>query len=633
MEEIVSDETYKYWYGSLKGAINLLYYNSRNSAKTRLERGRVSAGIHDIKTDDILEIWDKQDGKCAYSGIPLNYDINEWRLSINRIDENMGYTKDNINLVPIELNSRAGWNDDKISDMLRILDMNIIENNISFDLVTTRKVYGKQEKVIIDGCKHFNCTLCGKIKKEEAFGKKPINGCKECISERMSKARDTPRGMMQILLQTAKNSTNFRKSKKNSYKRDHTFDIDFDFLVELYKKQKGLCAYSGLPLQFGSYKEKNWTISLERKNPLKGYTKDNVCLICKEFNSADQTAKLSKPTYGSAGWSREKFLLFLAFVKHKHGLIPDEELPKIVANSAKRYTVKNYGKKSKTIRPVRDFHTKYRNNKYGEVWKLTSPGGKSYIYSTDVLNQERSQVFNIIKKYRNKAINVEIKEHGQDKILAEVILTCPKDKHKEFRKLMIREYNTIEPNGLNPKPSKLHTEDTTDGIADTLKKKAQKLRKGHDGRDLPLYMKFTDTNDRTGYEIKGHPLHENRKYFVNKKKTLDQLYEEALAFLNQLNAKLDANKASTSSVPVEEETKEPPASALPKGVYYFGAGKKKIKAQIQYNKEVRVLGTFDVSQAEEAHQLYLKFKNAIDLEKKGGPKVDFGDIKGVKRKK
>ena len=207
-----------------------MYYNSRNSAKSRLEKGRVSAGIHDIKVEDIMDLWNKQDGKCAISGIPMNYDINEFRLSIDRIDNDLGYIKENIRLVPIEINSVAGWSEEKIIDMLRILDMGIEENPVCFDIIKTQqKEYDKQKCVVIDGCDHYNCTLCGIVKPFDQFYFKTINGCKDCVKNRYNKTKEDPRGMIQALLQGAKNSTNIRKAKNTAYKRDHTFDIDFDF--------------------------------------------------------------------------------------------------------------------------------------------------------------------------------------------------------------------------------------------------------------------------------------------------------------------------------------------------------------------------------------------------------------------
>lgn len=39
-----------------------------------------------------------------------------------------------------------------------------------------------------------------------------------------------------------------------------------------------------IPMNFGSYKEISWTISAERLNNSIGYTKENVVLVCWEFN-------------------------------------------------------------------------------------------------------------------------------------------------------------------------------------------------------------------------------------------------------------------------------------------------------------------------------------------------------------
>ena len=92
-------------------------------------------------------------------------------------------------------------------------------------------------------------------------------------------------------------------------------DLTFDDLVTLYRSQKGLCAYSGLPLKFGNSKDTNWKISLERMDPKKGYTKDNVCLIAYEFNTGDKRILYNDDYTGSCGWSREKFQYVFEHIK------------------------------------------------------------------------------------------------------------------------------------------------------------------------------------------------------------------------------------------------------------------------------------------------------------------------------
>lgn len=68
-------------------------------------------------------------------------------------------------------------------------------------------------------------------------------------------------------------------------------------------------------MQFGTYLENNWTASIERKDPLKGYTKDNVCLICVEFNTGDKSILYKNNDSGSCGWTKDKFKIFYNNIK------------------------------------------------------------------------------------------------------------------------------------------------------------------------------------------------------------------------------------------------------------------------------------------------------------------------------
>jgi hypothetical protein len=90
-------------------------------------------------------------------------------------------------------------------------------------------------------------------------------------------------------------------------------EIDFNFLAEIFNNQHGLCAYSGIPLNFGDCRTTNWVCSLERLNVYNGYTKENVCLVASEFNTGDQTRiyKEHNKYRGNCGWSKEKFEYFI----------------------------------------------------------------------------------------------------------------------------------------------------------------------------------------------------------------------------------------------------------------------------------------------------------------------------------
>ena len=62
----------------------------------------------DLTYDYIVELWNKQNGICALSGIPMTYTLKEGRtptnVSIDKIDRTLGYTQGNIQLVCMACN-------------------------------------------------------------------------------------------------------------------------------------------------------------------------------------------------------------------------------------------------------------------------------------------------------------------------------------------------------------------------------------------------------------------------------------------------------------------------------------------------------------------------------------------------
>lgn len=60
-----------------------------------------------ISTSDLLDLWEKQNGKCYYTGYDMEYwyihykegkeaDKEKWQVSCDRLDNNRGYEKENI---------------------------------------------------------------------------------------------------------------------------------------------------------------------------------------------------------------------------------------------------------------------------------------------------------------------------------------------------------------------------------------------------------------------------------------------------------------------------------------------------------------------------------------------------------
>jgi hypothetical protein len=114
---------------------------------------------------------------------------------------------------------------------------------------------------------------------------------------------------MQKIVGHASDRTKNWKKENDPRGGDSDFELSFEVLTELYRDQGGRCAYSGLPFDFGTKHRKP---SLERKDPLKPYTKDNVCLIWMVWNTIDTIAITKhgiddiKPGERQS-WSKEKF--------------------------------------------------------------------------------------------------------------------------------------------------------------------------------------------------------------------------------------------------------------------------------------------------------------------------------------
>ena len=81
---------------------------TRASTKTRNSNG-CNYQQSEITIEYLIELWEKQRGRCYYLNVPMNT-RGEWQVSVERIDESKGYTKDNIVLATLETqNAHAQW--------------------------------------------------------------------------------------------------------------------------------------------------------------------------------------------------------------------------------------------------------------------------------------------------------------------------------------------------------------------------------------------------------------------------------------------------------------------------------------------------------------------------------------------
>lgn len=81
-----------------------------------------------LTLEDLKSVWDSQEGKCVYSKvnleIPKNRGINNpiYTSSLDRIDSNKGYTKDNIQFISIAMNHmKNSMTDIEMRELINIL--------------------------------------------------------------------------------------------------------------------------------------------------------------------------------------------------------------------------------------------------------------------------------------------------------------------------------------------------------------------------------------------------------------------------------------------------------------------------------------------------------------------------------
>lgn len=86
------------------------------AARSRAEKKNIP---FTITKDDILELWENQNGKCAISNIPMTFEIDNGRVftnvSVDQKNPGQGYTKENTQLICQAVNQlKSDWDMDTV---------------------------------------------------------------------------------------------------------------------------------------------------------------------------------------------------------------------------------------------------------------------------------------------------------------------------------------------------------------------------------------------------------------------------------------------------------------------------------------------------------------------------------------
>lgn len=145
-----------------------------------------------------------------------------------------------------------------------------------------RHVYDKPINVTL------TCAMCKEEKNSSDFhaDKSSKSGCqtycKNCSKIKMAKFASTFNGFMTLLWADLQNNAKNRNIKVDISKQD---------IIDLYKKQKGLCALTDIKMTHEKYtnsgreKRSIHNISVDRIESKKHYTKDNIQLVSSIVNT------------------------------------------------------------------------------------------------------------------------------------------------------------------------------------------------------------------------------------------------------------------------------------------------------------------------------------------------------------
>lgn len=82
-------------------------------------------------------------------------------------------------------------------------------------------------------------------------------------------------------------------AKQHSEKRNHTYDIDLEYLKDLWEKQNGICPFTKQKLELRTHSNKEkanpYSASLDRIDNTKGYIRGNIRFVALIFNYARNT--------------------------------------------------------------------------------------------------------------------------------------------------------------------------------------------------------------------------------------------------------------------------------------------------------------------------------------------------------
>eukprot|EP00397_Hematodinium_sp_SG-2012_P039407 GEMP01043018.1.p1 GENE.GEMP01043018.1~~GEMP01043018.1.p1 ORF type:complete len:458 (+),score=30.25 GEMP01043018.1:139-1512(+) len=318
---------------TLRGTMVRFLYNAKGSAAKRSKMpSREKAGDFDLTLNYLLNLWDKQKGRCEYSDIVMNVELyTHWRISLERRDNTLGYVPGNVAFICAEFNTSdrslsakslsvlgsSTWSKEKVQSLPRTIDSSFPLDEEDLYITILPQTYRAKRRRSpstreITPTGDLSCISCQQFKPLKDFNAdrkssvKKQSWCRSCQFAHTTSFF----GFFITRLFSAKRGAKVRTAKGRVIAGE--FDLTIDYILNLYRHQKGLCFYSGARLSLQP--RSDWLCSIERLDNKRGYVDGNVALICGEFQSGDSSYKAKLPVKGTAQWSKEKVAMLLQYL-------------------------------------------------------------------------------------------------------------------------------------------------------------------------------------------------------------------------------------------------------------------------------------------------------------------------------
>ena len=109
------------------GYVPLHERSIRSRLKNLCTKAKLRTKEFSLTPDDLSVIWEKQEGRCAYTKLPLLAPANQFNtVSLDRIDSNVGYVVGNIQLVCAAINKMK---QEYTEDLFVLLSLLVTQNN------------------------------------------------------------------------------------------------------------------------------------------------------------------------------------------------------------------------------------------------------------------------------------------------------------------------------------------------------------------------------------------------------------------------------------------------------------------------------------------------------------------------